>query len=74
MKRSDTPVRKRYDWDNLLDGNAWELYQGVDYVTNHIRHSLHTSARNLGAKIKTESIRDEAGTVIGIRIQRVSDA
>lgn len=53
--RDKKPKDIRLPWDKLLDGNIYELEQGVDFHSSFqtFRVKLHNAAKRRGLKAKT---------------------
>ena len=53
----------RYDWPAWLDGDQWELVQGVDFtVSPHsFRLQAQNTARRIGRPVKTRISQDAEG-------------
>ncbi len=54
---------RRYPWDDWADGSAWEIRSGDDYdvKTENMRVNLHMRADQMGFKVRTKKVRDDAG-------------
>jgi hypothetical protein len=57
VKEFPAQVRRReskYPWDQWLDGQVWELAQGVDFQTdaNAMRSVVYLAAKRVGVKVR----------------------
>lgn len=57
------PDRPTYPWDEWMDGNAWQIEQGTDFLPEprNFVAAMHMKAKKKGMKLKT--------TVDGKKIQ-----
>lgn len=60
-EREETP--RRYPWADWADGAPWQIRRGDDYAvaTENMRVSLHMKAKQMGCKVQTRKVTDEAG-------------
>lgn len=45
---------RKYDWDNWLDGQTWELVQGEDFTID--MHAMRSSAHGMAARKQVKVI------------------
>lgn len=47
--------RRRYPWDEWLNGEAWKLRRGVDFESEiyNFRNLAHLTARRRGLRVQT---------------------
>jgi hypothetical protein len=58
-----------YPWEQWLNGEAWELQQGTDYLTptERFRKTAWSAAHSQGKKIETRLVRDGSAERLVIR-------
>lgn len=65
----DPNSNSRYPWHQWLDGQCWELTEGVDFTTapESFRSGAVNRARNQGQKLRTRIVSGETGTRVVIQ-------
>jgi hypothetical protein len=55
---TDGPVRRRYPWDDWLDGSVWKLQAGVDFDADvdQFRNRCYTMAARRELSVRTTKV------------------
>jgi hypothetical protein len=63
----------RYRWDELLDGDPWELVSGVDFTSKPatLINNARYQARRRGGNVRTRLLQDGSQTSVVIQFRRV---
>lgn len=64
----------RYPWDQLLDGDPWELVHGEDFTSKPttVIANARTQARRRGGNVRTRLIENGHHTSVVIQFTRAS--
>ena len=69
-----TAASSRYPWDQLLDGDPWELIQGEDFTSKPTTFvsNARAQARRRGGSVRTRFLENGARTTVVIQFRRGS--
>ncbi len=71
LERFPAAATSRYPWDELLDGDAWELVSGEDFVSKPatLVTNARAQAKRRGGNVRTRLLQngDRASVVIQFR-------
>ena len=74
LDRFPAPATSRYPWDELLDGNPWELIAGVDFMSkpNTFVSNARTQAKRRGGSVRTRLFENGTSTTIVLQFMAAS--
>jgi hypothetical protein len=74
LDKFPTAASSRYPWDQLLDGDPWELIQGEDFTSkpNTLISNARAQARRRGGSIRTRHLENGGRPSIVIQFRRGS--
>ncbi len=77
-KTISAPGRKsKYDWDNLLNGQMWQLFEGEDYTSRaSFRSAAYNEAKTRNLKVAVHTVAtddDEPGSMLVQAAQVAAD-
>jgi hypothetical protein len=61
-----------YPWDQLMDGQVWQLTRGEDYTakTNTVLANARTQAKRRGGTVRTRIVNDAGRESLVIQFRR----
>ena len=74
LEKFPVAAASRYPWDELMDGNAWELIEGEDFTAKPqtLIMNARTQATRRGGKLRTRLLQNGDRTAVVIQFRRES--